>query len=165
MRNLPRPSLLRSLHSASVGLTSHRARSFTVCQMSGRSCSRNAARIAHDRGMSSRGLFLGLDFWIPASADPPISYITSSVSTPFAVSRPNPRIKRSTSSTTACRRLCFPILVLGSTNDLAFDSSSFPGSLASSSLSPALLDRLDFSAVLWLRPLVLVLLDDHLVSG
>ena len=111
MRNLP--SLLRSLHLASVGLTIPRARSFTVCEMSGRSCDRYAARITHDRYVFARSFPL-----IPASAGPPTSShrVCPLLLLFHAVSRPNSGIKRSTcllsgSKKTACRPLCFPTLV------------------------------------------------------
>ena len=112
LRNLS--SLLRSLHLASVHLTIPRARSFTVCEMSGRSCDRYAARITHDRYVFARSFpRIGLlDSSICWSTD----FFTSGVSTPSAVSRPNSRIKRSTcllsgSKKTACRPLCFPTLI------------------------------------------------------
>ena len=71
LKNLPKPLKIAPL--GPVRLTSPRARFFTMCEMSGRSCDRYAARITHDRYMSLRSLFLGLDFWIPASAGPPTS--------------------------------------------------------------------------------------------
>ena len=116
LKNLPKPLKIAPL--GPVRLTSPRARFFTMCEMSGRSCDRYAARITHDRYMSLRSLFLGLDFWIPASAGPPTSShrVCPLLLLFHAVSRPNSGIKRSTcllsgSKKTACRPLCFPTLI------------------------------------------------------
>ena len=112
LKNLP--SLLRSLHLASVGSTIPRARSFTVCEMSGRSCNRYAARITHDRYDFVRSFpRIGLlDSSICWSTD----LFTSGVSTSFCCFQTQFSDQRSTclllgSKKTACRPLCFPTLI------------------------------------------------------
>ena len=84
----------RSASFASVGDTTPRARFFTACPMSSLSWDKYAARIVAERYrdaslLSSSGLRLSNICW---SAD----FLTSGDSTPFAFSKPNAWIKRST---------------------------------------------------------------------